>query len=161
MPGWGEALIAVACVVGIVGTILPVLPGSLLIGGADRALGRRRGRGGGLDHGRRRRPRCSLPATCSRCGSRGAACRAAGIPTRTLVAGGLLGIVGLFVVPVVGLPLGFVLGVYLAERVRLPSHADAWPSTVEAMKGTGLSVLIGLVAAVLATGIWAAVALTT
>jgi hypothetical protein len=29
------------------------------------------------------------------------------------------------------------------------------------MKGTGLSVLIGLAAAVLATGIWATVALTT
>jgi hypothetical protein len=86
---------------------------------------------------------------------------AAGIPGRTLLAGGLLGIVGLFVVPVVGLPLGFVLGIYLAERVRLPDHAAAWPSTVEAMKGAGLSMLISLVAAVAATGIWLAAAVTT
>jgi hypothetical protein len=62
---------------------------------------------------------------------------------------------------VVGLPLGFVLGVYAAERLRLRTHAAAWPSTVEAMKGTGLSVLIGLTAAVVATGIWAGVAVTT
>jgi hypothetical protein len=86
---------------------------------------------------------------------------AAGIPTRTLVAGGILGIVGFFLVPVVGLPLGFVLGVYLAERIRLREHAAAWPSTVEAMKGTGLSVLIGLLATVLATTIWTGVAVLT
>ena len=45
--------------------------------------------------------------------------RDAGVPGRTLVAGGLLGIVGFFVVPVVGLLLGFVLGVYLAEMARV------------------------------------------
>ena len=45
----------------------------------------------------------------------GARIRAAGVPGRTLLAGGVLGIVGFFVVPVVGLLLGFVLGVYLAE----------------------------------------------
>src|SRR5690348_14423679 len=41
--------------------------------------------------------------------------KTAGVPSRTLIAGGLLGIVGFFVIPVVGLVVGFVLGVYLAE----------------------------------------------
>jgi ABC-type phosphate transport system permease subunit len=77
------------------------------------------------------------------------------------VAGALLGLVGMVVVPVVGLPLGFVLGVYLAELTRLRTHRAAWPSTVEAMRGVGLSVLIGLCAAVAATGVWLAVAVTT
>ena len=36
--------------------------------------------------------------------------KAAGVPARTLLLGGLLGLVGFFVVPVVGLFLGFVLG---------------------------------------------------
>jgi len=85
----------------------------------------------------------------------------AGIPRRTLVVGGVLGLAGFFLVPVVGLPLGFVLGVYLAERLRLPDHAAAWPSTVEAMKGTGLSVLIGLAGALVATSIWAGAAALT
>ena len=40
----------------------------------------------------------------------------------------LLGVVGFFVVPVVGLFLGFVLGVYLAELRRVGAAA-AWPST--------------------------------
>ena len=160
MPGWGEALIAVACAVGIVGTILPVVPGSLLIGGAILLWAV-------VEGGAVAWTTAAVAVLVLAAGYvltlwiPGRRMSAAGIPTLTLVAGGLLGIVGLFVVPVVGLPLGFVLGVYLAERVRLPSHADAWPSTVEAMKGTGLSVLIGLAAAVLATGIWAAVAITT
>jgi len=34
VPAWGEALVAVACLVGIVGTVVPVLPGDLLVGGA-------------------------------------------------------------------------------------------------------------------------------
>ena len=63
--------------------------------------------------------------------------------------------------PVVGLPFGFVLGVYLAEIVRLRQHAAAWTTTVEAMKGTGLAVLIGLCASVIATAVWATAAITT
>ncbi len=41
-----------------------------------------------------------------------------GVLARSILAGGLLGIVGFFVVPVVGLPLGFVLGIFLAELAR-------------------------------------------
>ena len=36
------------------------------------------------------------------------------------------GVVGFFVVPVVGLFLGFVLGIYLAERADTLATADAW-----------------------------------
>jgi uncharacterized protein YqgC (DUF456 family) len=160
MPAWGEALVALACAVGIVGTILPVLPGALLIGGAIVAWAV-------VEGGPLAWAAAVVAVLVLLVGHvltlwiPGRRMSAAGIPTRTLIAGGLLGIAGLFVVPVLGLPLGFVLGVYLAERVRLRTHAAAWPSTVEAMKGTGLSVLIGLVAAVMATGVWAAVALTT
>jgi uncharacterized protein YqgC (DUF456 family) len=87
--------------------------------------------------------------------------RAAGVPDRTLVVGGLLGIVGFFVVPVVGLPLGFVLGVYLAERARLGVPGRAWTSTAHALKGVGLSILIELVAGLLVAVTWASVVLAT
>ena len=146
-----------ACLVGIVGTIVPVLPGSVLVGGAIVVWAVVEGGASAwvtavlAVRDPRRRVRAHDPhprAPHERCGH----------PNRTLVVGGLLGIAGFFVVPVVGLPLGFVLGVYLAERVRLADHAAAWPSTVTAMKGTGLSVLIGLAATVLATTVWAAVA---
>src|SRR4051794_10633262 len=54
--------------------------------------------------------------------------RGHGVPSSTIVVGGLLGIIGFFVVPVVGLPLGFLLGTYLAELRRV-GYADAWPAT--------------------------------
>jgi len=87
--------------------------------------------------------------------------RAAGVPTVVLMLGGVVGIIGFVLVPVVGLPLGFILGVYVAELLRVRTPAIAWTSTKEAMKGTGLAVLIGFTAAVLATAIWAAAAVTT
>ena len=48
-------------------------------------------------------------------------------------------------IPVVGLLVGFVLGVYLAELRRVGSEA-AWPATRHALKAVGLSMLIELVA---------------
>ena len=54
-----------------------------------------------------------------------------------------LGVVGFFVIPVVGLFVGFVLGIYLAERRRV-GQADAWPSTKAALRAVGLSILIEL-----------------
>ena len=83
-----------------------------------------------------------------------------GVPTRTLLLGGLLGVVGFFVVPFVGLVLGFVLGVYLSELQRVGATA-AWPATKAALKAAGLSVLIELAAAVLATSVWVVGAVVT
>jgi uncharacterized protein len=80
--------------------------------------------------------------------------RAAGIPTSTLLAGAATGIVGFFVIPVVGLLIGFVLGIYLAELRRLGAGA-ARPATLHALKAVGLGLLIELCAAVLAAGTWA------
>ena len=79
--------------------------------------------------------------------------RDAGVPGRTLVLGGVLGIVGFFVVPVVGLLLGFVLGVYLAELGRV-GRANAWPSARHALTAVGWSILIELAAGLLATAVW-------
>jgi hypothetical protein len=67
--------------------------------------------------------------------------------------------VGFFVIPVVGLPLGFVLGVYLAERLRQPGHRFAWRSTGEAIKAVGLSILIELGAGLFIAGLWLAAVL--
>jgi uncharacterized protein YqgC (DUF456 family) len=77
----------------------------------------------------------------------------AGIPATTQWIGVLVGVVGFFVVPVVGLFLGFVLGVYLAELVRVGAK-QAWPSTVHSLKAVGLSIVIELGAALAATSVW-------
>ncbi|GAY09403.1 DUF456 domain-containing protein [Pseudonocardia sp. N23] len=78
----------------------------------------------------------------------------AGVPGRTLMAGAGLGVVGFFVVPVIGLFLGFVLGVWLAELARLPDRGQAWTSAKAALRAVGFSMLIELAAGLLATAAW-------
>ena len=77
-----------------------------------------------------------------------------GVPNLSLLAGGVLGIVGFFVVPVVGLVLGFVLGLWLAEWARLGDARLAWPSTKQALRAVGLALLVELAAALSVTGVW-------
>jgi uncharacterized protein len=86
---------------------------------------------------------------------------ASGVPNSSVVAGALAGIVGFFVVPVIGLFLGFVLGVYAAEYQRLGSHASAWPSTKVALRAVGLSLAIEMLGALVAAGIWLTAVLAT
>ncbi len=78
----------------------------------------------------------------------------AGIPSTSLLVGAGLGIVGFFVIPLVGLFVGFVLGVYVAERQRLPRGEDAWPSTRLALGAVGLSLMIELAGTLLAAATW-------
>lgn len=59
--------------------------------------------------------------------------REAGVPGWLVLVAVLVAIVGLFVVPVVGAPIGFVLTVYLFER-RRHGRARAWPSTKSALR---------------------------
>jgi uncharacterized protein len=64
------------------------------------------------------------------------------------------------VVPVVGLVLGFVLGIYLSELQRLGGKA-AWPATKVALKAVGLSLLIEAAAGLAAASLWLAGAVAT
>ena len=82
--------------------------------------------------------------------------RVAGVSWASTAVGSILGIIGFFAIPVIGLFLGFPLGVYLAERVRLGSHAQAWTSTGHALKAMGLSILIELGAGLLMAAAWLA-----
>ncbi len=86
--------------------------------------------------------------------------RASGVPFSSMLAGGVLGAVGFFVIPVVGLVLGFVLGVYLAERARVGAPA-AWPSTRSALAAVGWSMAIELLAGLLVAATWVTALLLT
>ena len=148
-----EILVALAIAVGIVGVVVPVLPGTVLVLAAVLVWA--------LDIGTTTAWAVfAVAATLLVAGSvvkylvPGRRLKASGVPNRTLLAGALLGFVGFFVVPVVGLLLGFVLGIYLAERARVGGGA-AWPSTKHALRAVGFSILIELVAACLAAVAWA------
>ncbi len=146
-------LAAVLVVAGIVGILLPVLPGLVLVlaGIAVWAVPRNDALGWTV---------LGAAVVIVVVGSvvkyllPGRRLRDSGVPTRTVVAGAALGVVGFFVIPVVGLLVGFVLGVYLAERVRLRDHARAWPSTRHALGAVGWSILIELLTGMLAAGAW-------
>ena len=81
--------------------------------------------------------------------------RDAQVRTSVLVVGALAGIVGFFVIPVVGLVVGFVAGVFGAELALRGNLTRAWASTVHAVKGVALSVGVELTGALLATVAWA------
>jgi uncharacterized protein len=155
VSGAGLALVGVAILVGLLGVLVPVLPGLLVCWAAVLvwALVERTvtawvvlGVASAL----------FAVSQVVKYVVPGRRMRGAGVPWRTLAAGGALGIVGFFVVPVVGAVLGFVGGVYGAERLRLGSHEAAWPSTVHALKAVGLSVLIELGAGLLIAAAWLA-----
>lgn len=146
-----EVLVAAAIVVGLVGVVVPVLPGGALVGLAILVWAVDTG-------GATAWLVLAVAAALLLAGGvvkyvvPGRRLKDAGIPTSTQWVGAALGVVGFFVVPVVGLPIGFVLGVYLAERSRV--GRAAWESTKVSMRAVGLSLLIEFGAAVLAAAAW-------
>ena len=154
MNGDAQTLVGVVMVLGIVGILLPVLPGLLMIWAAG--LWWTIADGGGAT-------RWTVLAVLTALLVLGTVVKyvlparsaaACGAPVSTLVVGALGAIVGFFVIPVVGLLVGGVLGIYLAEYVRLRDAGRAWTSTRAALVAIGIGVLIELTAGVLMFGVW-------
>ena len=149
-----EVLCGLAILLGILGTVLPVLPGALLIGGSVLvwALLVAQDAAGWVTF--------ALVVALLVAGqvvkyyTAGRHMTASGVPGRTLMVAGVAGIVGFFVVPVIGLVLFFVLALYLAERYRMGTAQGARRSTVTALKAVGLSILVELAAALGAGAVW-------
>lgn len=154
-----EVLCAAVILVGLAGIVVPVIPGVLLIGAA--LVWWAFDTGGGQAW--------TLAAIALAVLALGFVVKYtvphrrlkdAGVPRRTIVVGAILGIVGFFVIPVLGLFIGFIGGVWFAESGRLgPKHA--WPSTKAALKATGLSILIELASGLIATALFIAGIVTT
>jgi uncharacterized protein YqgC (DUF456 family) len=144
---------AVLVVVGLVGIVVPVLPGLVLVVFGIAVWAVPRGDAFGWTV-------LGIAAAIAVAGSvvkyllPGKRLREAGVPARTLALGAVVGVVGFFVVPVVGLFLGFVLGVYLGEYLRLKDNGQAWTSTRKALGAVGWSIAIELLTGVLAAGVW-------
>lgn len=143
------ALIAV----GIAGVVVPVLPGSILIivsllmwaltvtsteGWVVFAIGTVLA-GAGLGAG--------VVLT-------GRTLRQRQIPGRSVTLGVLAGIAGMFVIPVVGLFVGFALGLFASEFARQRNARAALASSLHALKATGLGILAELGLACLAGTTW-------
>jgi uncharacterized protein YqgC (DUF456 family) len=147
-------LVGLVMLAGLIGVAVPLLPGLLLV--LAGALWWTLGDGGGAAHwvvfglitavlvvGTALK--YLVPARTT---------AAAGTANRSMLFAVGLGVVGFFVIPVVGAPFGFVLGIYLAERQRLRSHAAARASTSAAIRGVALSMLVEFTAGVVMIAIW-------
>lgn len=148
-----ELLCAAIMAVGLLGVVVQVLPGTLLVLGAILLWATETQTATawvvlGV---------AVLAAVAAWVGKyllAGRGLKKAAVPNRTLVVGGVLGVVGFFVIPVIGLPLLFVLGVFLAERIRLRDGGKAWISTKAAIRATGITILVELAGAMVAVGAW-------
>lgn len=159
MDVMGEVLVGLVIVVGLAGIVLPVLPGLALIVGAVFVWAI-------FEDGTLPWVVAVVALLLAATGTvvkylvPGRRLKEAGIPRSTLYTAGGLAIAGFFVIPVVGAPLGFVAGTYLAERNRLGDEM-AWPSTRRSLGAVALSIGIELAAGLLIAGIWFVAVLTT
>jgi uncharacterized protein YqgC (DUF456 family) len=147
-----DVLVAVLIAIGIAGIIVPVLPGTVLVlaavllwawstGGTTAwviaAIATLFLMGGTV-------VKFAVP---------GKQLKASGVPNKTLWIGAGFAFIGFFVIPVIGIFIGFVVGIYVAERMRVGA-TEAWPSSLAALRAVGVSILIELAAACLAALTW-------
>ncbi len=162
-PGWDHCrmdaqiiwtiVCGLAILVGATGIIVPVLPGSMLIAISllawALAVGNATGWvvfGVGVTF--------VAAGMASSAVLTGRAMKKKSIPGRSVVVGLLLGIVGFFVIPVVGLLVGFAVGLFASEFLRQKDAKAAVSSSLAALKATGLGILAEFGFAALAAGTW-------
>ena len=144
--------------VGVLGTIIPVLPGSVLtivvLVAWAWLIGTTASWAAGLIG-----VALALTGMSASLVLTGRKMRAQRIPNGPVLVGVAAGVAGMFIIPVVGLFLGFALGLLLAEFVRRRDLAAAWRSSLEAMKSMGLGMLLEFVCVSLAAFVFAVGAL--
>lgn len=149
-----EIVVALMMVVGVVGIVVPVLPGLLLVvaGVVLWALEERSTTGWvvlGVVAG------VYLAGLVLQWLVPGRRMKRAGVQTSTLLAGVVTAIVAAFAIPVVGLFVGFPLGIFLVSLARTRDHKEALRATGHALRAVGTNILIELVTAFTIIAVWA------
>ena len=147
-------IIAVVMLIALAGVVIPVLPGLALIWGAALFYGFQVGFGpGGVV--------VMVVLSVLLAVSVGAGIvlpsRAAvesGASKRSQWAGLVGAVIGFFAIPVVGLVVGALAGVLIAEYGRTGDWAAARTATIGLAKGFGVSTLVQLALGVIMIGVW-------
>lgn len=133
---------ALLMVTGLIGVFVPVLPGLLFMLTVAVVYGLVVGFGaGGI-------AAITIIAVLAACGVvvgfvlPKRAAEAAGAARRSQLFGVFGAVVGFFVIPVVGLPVGALLGLLLGEYLDKRDLGVAWTATVSLARGLGLSALV-------------------
>lgn len=147
-------LCGLAILVGVAGTVIPVLPGSFLIGLSLLAWAIWGGEGvtGWVVFGVGMV--FVLAGMAASAVLAGRKLKQHRIPNRSVALGIVLGIVGMFVIPVVGLIVGFAAGLLLSEVQRTRNGGTALTTSWAALKATGLGILVEFGLACLAASTW-------
>ncbi|WP_374969393.1 DUF456 domain-containing protein [Terrabacter sp. BE26] len=155
-----DALVLLVMLVGTVGVVVPVLPGLIVVWGATLAwaIARQDGPGWLVFGVATVLYAVGLVAKYLLPGRRMKNAGVDGIVVGVALA---VAVVGFFVVPVVGAPLGFVLAVYVLEHVKHREHAAAWRATTQAIRAVALNVGIELATAFAIIATWGIGVLST
>lgn len=156
MDTFALVLVALAMLVGIIGTIVPLLPGLPIVWAAALVYGVVEGFGvvGWI---------CFAIITIVGIGGAVAGfvvpqrqVKGGGAPFSTTVAGVTGAVIGFFVIPIIGIVVGAIVGVLVAERARTQSWELAWASTKRAIYGFGLGALVQMGAGIFMMLTWVA-----
>lgn len=149
----GEVLVGVAILVGLIGIVVQVLPGAVLVLGGMLVWAIMTG---GVEAWVVFGIAAVVIATAEifQWILAGKHMRKAEVPMLTLAVGGIAGIVGFFVVPVIGLFLFFVAAIFLLEWARRKDVSAAWKATKAAVQATLITIGVQLAGSLIAAGIW-------
>jgi uncharacterized protein YqgC (DUF456 family) len=151
---WLELLVAVAMIVGLVGLVVPVLPGLVLMWAAV-------GLWALLDGGGAVRwatfavvTVLALVGTIAALIWSGRKASGAGAPWWALTVAMVGAVVGFFTIPFLGIVVGGVGGLWLAELARLRHPRQAWDTTWAALQGYGVGTVVQMLAGAAIFGVW-------
>jgi uncharacterized protein YqgC (DUF456 family) len=161
MTTGGQWLVALVMAVGLAGVLVPVLPGLLLVWGAGLVWTIADGGGAARWTVFGVLTALFVGATVAKYALPARSAAARGAPRTTLLAGAAGTVVGFFVIPVVGAPIGGVAGIYLAEYARLREARAALVATKAALVAIGIGVLIELGVGVIMVLTWVGGVLAT
>ncbi|HVM08366.1 MAG TPA: DUF456 domain-containing protein [Acidimicrobiales bacterium] len=147
-------LVALAMLVGLIGTVVPLIPGLTLIAGAAVVYGLVEGFGTVGVVAMIVIAVLAVAGTLAGIVLPHRAAGGAGASRSSLLVGVVGAVIGFFVVPVVGLPIGGALGIYLGERMRTGEHPAAWRATAATLKGFGVGALVQVAAGILMIATW-------
>lgn len=148
----GEIVIGLLILTGLAGILIPVLPGLILVAGTVVVWAVVEG-GGVAWAVAIFALSATVIGTVVKFLIPGKRIKQSGVPNSTMLFAGALAIAGFFVIPVIGAPIGFVVGTYLAERKRLgPEVAGA--STRQSLAAVAMAIGIELAAGLLIAGVW-------
>lgn len=154
MSAGGELLVGLVMLTGLIGVVVPVLPGLFLMWATGVAWAWLDGGGGGRWAVAAALTMLLVVGTTLKYVLPARSAGRAGAPRTTLVLGAVGAIVGFFVVPFLGFVIGGVGVVFLVELVRLGSAAAAWRSTRAVLVGIGVGMVVELWAATMMMSVW-------